>query len=181
MGNLTRIILKWVTNQYHIHTELIYSGTNWINNQTFEGQSRGVTVIPPTGTIPSGDRSGDPFPADGGYAIAQHSNGTVELFESTSNESDYLGCIIRGSSTSGSNERIVIAFSGKWPMFMETAPNKGDFIEPFNGIVSNTDGAFYSSSSIQERCVGQSLEQNASSATDTYRNFTCAVQTIEIN
>ena len=159
----------------------IYSGTNWINNQSFEGQSRGVTVIPPSGTIPSGNRAGQAFPTDGGYAIAQHSNGTVELFDNTSLESDYLGCKIRGTSTSGSNERIVIAFSGKWPMFMEVAPRKGDFIEPYETYTSTQAGAYVASSSIQERCVGQSLEQNASSSLDTFRNFTCAVQTIEIN
>jgi len=66
-------------------------------------------------------------------------------------------------------------------MFMEVAPRKGDFIEPYETFTSTQAGAYVASSSIQERCVGQSLEQNASSSLDTFRNFTCAVQTIEIN
>ena len=151
----------------------IYSGTNWVNNQSVEWTTRNVTVIPPSGTIPSGDRSGDPYPDDGGYNISQNSNGKCEL--GNADQNDHLGCKIRGVSTSGAGERIVAAFSGKWPMFMENDANKGEFV-----VIDSTNGNFRATTSASSDHVGTVLEQDGSSTSDSYRNYVCAVQTVEL-
>lgn len=154
----------------------IYSGTNWVNNQSVEYVTRNVTVIPPPGTIPSGDRAGDPYPADGGYNIAQNSNGKCEL--GNDDQNDHLGCKIRGTSSSGAGERIVVAFSGKWPMFLENDGNKGEYV-----VIDSTTppgGLFRATTSASSDHVGTVLEQDGSSSSDTFRNYICAVQTVEL-
>ena len=153
----------------------IYSGTNWVNNQSVEWKTRGITVIPPPGTIPSGDRSGDPYPADGGYNIAQNSNGKCEL--GNADQDDHLGCKIRGTAT-GAGERIVVAFSGKWPMFLENDGNKGEYV-----VIDSTTppgGLFRATTSAGSDHVGTVVEQDGSSSSDTFRNYICAVQTVEL-
>lgn len=151
----------------------IYSGTNWVNNQSVEYVTTNITVIPPSGTIPSGDRSGDPYPDDGGYNISQDTNGKCEL--GNADQNDHLGCKIRGISTSGVGERIVVAFSGKWPLFMENDANKGEFV-----VIDSTSGNFRATTSATSDHVGTVLEQDGSSSSDSYRNYVCAVQTVEL-
>ena len=154
----------------------IYSGTNWVNNQSVEWTTRNVAEIPKPGTIPSGDRSGDPYPVDGGYNIAQNSNGKCEL--GNADQDDHLGCKIRGISTSGAGERIVVAFSGKWPMFLENKAEKGSYI-----VIDSTSGNFRAllpGTGAGSDHVGTCVEQDGSSSSDTYRNYICAVQTVEL-
>tara|TARA_Y100000004_G_scaffold50783_1_gene56085 strand:- start:174 stop:749 length:576 start_codon:yes stop_codon:yes gene_type:complete len=151
----------------------IYSGTNWVNNQSVEYLTRSVAEIPKSGTIPSGDRVGDPYPDDGGYNIAQHSNGTVQL--GTSNETYTLGAKIRGTSANGSQDRIVVAFSGKWPLFISSQCNKGWNVS-LNSIAGNFDAQ---STGINEEHIGFGLEDGSGSS-DTYRNHLCVLQTVEM-
>jgi hypothetical protein len=151
----------------------IYSGTNWVNNQSVEYQTRGIAIIPPSGTIPSGVRAGQPYPTDGGYGIRQHSNGTVELSNAT--QAEFLGVKIRGISTSGSNERIVVAFSGKWDVFYENDANKGEFT-----VLDSTAGMLRAQTSASSDHLGTVVERSGAGSTDTYRNYLTAVQTVEL-
>ncbi len=151
----------------------IYSGTNWVNNQSTEHTTRNVAIIPPSGTIPSGDRSGSAYPDDGGYNIAQNSNGKCEL--GNADQLDYLGVKIRGTSASGVGDRIVVAFSGKWDMFFENDPNKGEF-----AVLDATAGMYRANTSASSDHVGTIVGRGATTSSDTYRNYKCAVQTVEL-
>lgn len=155
----------------------IYSGTNWVNSQSQEFTTASATVIPPTGTIPSGDRSGNPYPSDGGYNISQENSSDSDVELGTDDQLDYIGCKIRGTSTSGAQERIVVAFSGKWDMFMENDANKGEFV-----VIDSTSpgGRFRSTTSASSDHVGSVVGASASSGSDTFRNYKCAVQTVEL-
>lgn len=165
----------------------IYSGTNWINSQSFEAVTTSAVVIPPTGTIPNGDRSGNAFPNDGGYAMQQAASNYVELASVGTNDNFYLGAKIRGTSSSGSTSRIVIAHSGKWPMFVGITDNAGSTVTISKGnfiqVPASTYGTigFFSNAggSGGELDVGTFLESGSSSS-DSYRNYTCAVQTVEL-
>ena len=154
----------------------IYSGTNWVNNQCFEALTDpslfGEGEFPPSGTIPSGDRSGQPFPDDGGYSCKQNLSGYVELSDAT--ERNYLGVKKEGTSSSGTSDRIVIAFSGLWPAFLENSAQKGQ-----HAILDATDGLYRSTSAATSDHVGQIVEQR-SSTSDTYRNYLTLIQTVEI-
>ncbi len=152
----------------------IYSGTNWVNNQCFEALTAASSLgqFPPSGTIPSGDRSGQPFPDDGGYSTKQNANGYIEKGDTT--ERDYLGTLKEGTSGSGTSDRVVIAFSGLWPCFFEDDPQKGD-----HSVLDTTDGLYRSTSGASSDHVGQIVEQR-SSTSDTYRNYLTLIQTVEI-
>jgi hypothetical protein len=151
----------------------IYSGTNWVNNQSVEYLTTSAVVIPKSGTIPSGDRSGNAYPNDGGYNISQTSTGDCEL--GNADQNDFLGCKIRGTSASGTASRIVVAFSGKWPLFMENDANKGEFV-----VIDSTAGNFRATTSASSDHVGSVVDSDASTGSDTYRNYTCALQTVEL-
>lgn len=151
----------------------IYSGTNWVNNQSIEYLTRTVAIIPPEGNIPSGDRAEEPYPDDGGYGIRQHSNGTVELSNAT--QVEFLGIKIRGTSTSETQDRIVVAFSGKWPVFYENDARKGEYT-----TLDSSPGMLRSITTASSDHLGTVLERNGTSASDTYRNYTTAVQTVEL-
>jgi len=164
----------------------IYSGTNWINSQSFEAVTTSAVVIPPTGTIPSGDRSGSAFPNDGGYAIEQTSNNSAQLSAVGGNDNYYLGTKIRGTSSSGSTSRIVIAHCGKWPMFVGTTTvdgstatiGKGNFIETPRSTYGTTGFFSNGGTAGEDQDVGTFLEAGSSSS-DSYRNYLCVVQTVE--
>lgn len=152
----------------------IYSGTNWVNNQCFEALTKNNTAgqFPPSGTIPSGDRSGQPYPDDGGYSAKQNVDGYIEKADDT--ERDYLGALKEGTSGSATSDRVVIAFSGLWPCFFEDDPQKGD-----HAVLDISDGLYRSSGGAASDHVGQIVEQRASTS-DTYRNYLTLIQTVEI-
>jgi len=154
----------------------IYSGTNWVNNQCFEALTDPSIIsegeFPPPGNIPSGDRAGQPYPDDGGYSCKQNTSGYVELGDAV--ERNYLGVLKEGTSSAGTADRIVIAFSGLWPAFFENSAQKG-----LHAKLDSTDGLFFCSSGATSDHVGQVVEQRASTS-DTYRNYLTLVQTVEI-